>query len=300
MAGPPRLCAADSAPVRRQQRRVPFGLLVLGILLPSAHGRGNWLFCGGPTGVQLAPGTLQLPLRSVASRMPCRQANVGSSEFRGVTRHESNGEWVAHVKDPRGGEDISLGLFKSKRDAAKAFDCATLVLGAAPEGTNFPAGSYEQQELDEMATRLRDHWRPMPSSKYYGVYQTRSNGLWKAEIELYGVKQFLDFFSDELEAAEAVDNAIRSTGAEKATQLQMLNFRMANDYFDADSWEEEQIPRGATSRFLGVTYHQPTGQFLAKIGRRHLGLFESELLAARAFDKASHAKGGPTNFPPLS
>jgi len=126
----------------------------------------------------------------------------------------------------------------------------------------------------------------------------RGSSKWKAEIEFYGVKQFLDDFSDELEAAKAVDDAIRATGGEKALLLEKLNFLQDDDYFEEDDWEEEPIPRGASSRFLGVIYHQPSGKFLAKLGRRHLGLYETEDGAARAFDEASEAAGGPTNFRP--
>lgn len=278
-----------------RRQRAALGLLAFGILVPSGPGRNTSLFCGSPIGGHRA--LLPAQHRVVATRIPRRQA-VRSSDFSGVTRHEGKGEWQAHVKDPEGGEDISLGLFKSERDAAKAFDRASLALGASPEATNFPASSYEQEEVEEEARRLRDNFRPRPSTKYYGVYQTRRSGMWKAEIELFGVKQFLDFFNDELEAARAVDAAIRSTDAEKATRLQMINFQEPSDYFDEDTWEEEQIPRGATSRFIGVIYHQPSGQFLAKLGRRHIGLFNTEPEAARAFDEASRAKGGPTNFPP--
>lgn len=42
-----------------------------------------------------------------------------------------------------------------------------------------------------------------------------------------------------LKAARAVDRSIRVTGAEKATQLRMLNFLETDDYFN-ELWDEER------------------------------------------------------------
>lgn len=223
-----------------------------------------------------------------------------NSQFHGVSWHQASGQWQAHVPDPATGHAVSLGLFASERDAAEAVDCARLVLEGESANTNLPSKFYSRARIKAEEQRLRDFWRPRPSSQYYGVYKTRGSTKWKAEIELHGVKQFLDYFDDELEAAQAVDDAIRSTGVEKALQLPLLNFRREGDYFVEQTWNQESTPRGASSCFLGVTYHQPSNKYLAKLGRRHLGLFDTELEAARAFDEASHAVAGPTNFQPSS
>ncbi|CAE7201220.1 PLT2, partial [Symbiodinium sp. CCMP2592] len=191
----------------------------------------------------------------------------------------------AHVVEPDEGASLSLGLFASEQDAAKAYDCGLLALKASEAPANYPAKKYKQSDIDQVADELEDVWFPRQSARFMGVYRTLTSTKWRAELEIYNVKQFLGSFDDEEEAARAVDAAIRSTGAEKALQLRMLNFCTDADYFEEDSWEEEAVPRGASSRFMGVTYHQPSGQFLARFGRRHLGLYDEEDDAARAFDK---------------
>lgn len=229
----------------------------------------------------------------------CKQGRgQHASEWRGVTWHENSCKWQAHLQDPTSGEPVSLGVYQSERDAAKAFDRASLAILGSSVPTNFPAESYLDADIVEEGRRLKNFWEPRPSEHYNGVYQTRGSSRWKAEISLYGVTQFLDYFQSEDEAARAFDDALRSTGAERASQLRLLNFRQNEDYFDEETWEDEPIPRGATSCFLGVTYHQPTGKYLARVGRRHVGLFQTEIEAGRAFDEASYARGGPTNFPP--
>ena len=68
---------------------------------------------------------------------------------------------------------------------------------------------------------------------------TSSESFHLLSLQLYGKKQFLGSFQDEEEAARAVDRSIRVTGAEKATQLRMLNFLETHDYFD-ELWDEER------------------------------------------------------------
>lgn len=175
-----------------------------------------------------------------------------------------------------------------------------LVMEGASAAINFDMNSFDDLELVTARRRLKDIWRPRPSSKYHGVYTTGGSRKWKAEIDLHGVQQLLDYYDDEEDAARAVDSAMRSTGAEKVVLLQHLNFKDDSDYFNEDTWENELVPRGASSRFLGVNYHQRSGQYLSKLGRKHVGLYDTEVEAAKGFDEASAAIGGPTNFKPSS
>lgn len=279
----------------------------------SLHGRASWRSRCRPLALAVSlwlcalAGACRRPaFVGVRRQAPAAREVVGrtsrtaerNSQYTGVSWHEAEGQWQAHVEDPASQKPISLGLFGSERDAAEAFDCANLALDGEEARLNFPRNLYSGERIQEQASRLKDYWRPRPSSQYSGVYRTRGSSKWKAEIELHGVKQFIDYFADEVEAARAVDRAIRSTGVERALQLQKINFKQDSDYFDADTWDKEMVPRGAASCFLGVTYHQRTGQYLAKLGRKHVGLFDTELEAARAYDEASRAAGGLTNFPP--
>jgi len=233
-----------------------------------------------------------------------KQRHVGrfaqrSSEFLGVSWHGGSRQWQAEVDDPETQELVKLGLFSSERDAARAVDCAKLVLHGPHASTNFPVETYSEEDIEDRKRQFEDRWHVRPSSTYHGVYKIAGSGGWKAELEMHGVKQFLGDFETEIDAAEAVDSAIRSTGVERALQLSQLNFRRVGDYFSEETWDDEPIPRGWTSRFLGVSWHQPSGQFRARLRRKHLGLFEDESEAAKAFDEASHAEGGCTNFEPV-
>merc|ERR1719433_676109 len=280
---------------RRSLRRA--ALAVLGLRLLTAACQSGGARHHGPAGDAAFVGILRASTIAPRARSALRRPAQHISKFHGVSWHEGRGQWQAHVANPVSGKPVSLGVYGSELDAAKAFDRAVLVL-EQDKPANFPAGTYSEAELETEKVRLQDYWRQLPSSRYTGVYRTPANARWKAEIKLFGVKQFIDYFSDEAEAARAVDNAIRSTGVERAMRLQMLNFRCEEDFFDEDTWEQEPTPRGASSCFLGVIYHSASGQYLAKLGRKNLGLFDTELEAARAFDEASHAIAGPTNFRP--
>jgi len=279
---------------RRLARGAALAFLGLRLLAAACQGGSHGLAADAAL---VGVSTLASRARSTSWRVARPAQHV--SKFHGVSWHETREKWQAHVPDPATQNPVSLGVFGSELDAARTFDRTVLAL-KQDAATNFPADTYSEAEVESEALQLKDFWRQRPSSRYTGVYKTRGNSKWKAEIELYDVKQFIDYFSEEVEAAHAVDNAIRSTGVEKALQLKMLNFRRPGDFFEEDTWEQEATPRGASSCFLGVVYHQPSGQYLAKLGRRHIGLFDTEVEAAHAFDEASHAAAGPTNFQPPS
>jgi len=301
MAGTLRSLLSGLHSQRSFRRRVTFILATTGLIAVSLRSWSTHLWSQAFAGTQ-APHVGRLVAGSrlpYSGLVPRRQARIRwTSEFLGVTRHEASRLWQAHVPDPETGEPISLGLFHSERDAAKAYDQALLHLQGPSVATNYPKELYYDEDIEDAGVEMNNPWRPLHSSKYNGVYRTRGSSKWRAEIEHLGVTQFIGEFDDEEEAARAADAAVRSTKIERMLQLRKLNFKLDSDYFDEDTWEEEPIPNGMTSRFMGVTFHAGRSQFLAKLGRKHIDLFDTEYDAAKAYDAAAHAAGGLTNFRP--
>lgn len=79
-------------------------------------------------------------LRPATNQQNCqgfRQPKVGaSSKFRGVTWHRQRGKWAAQLCC--GGKHISLGLFTSEVEAAKAYDKGALKYFGEFACPNFP------------------------------------------------------------------------------------------------------------------------------------------------------------------
>lgn len=227
-----------------------------------------------------------------------------ATKFLGVSWQDRTSSWEARVQNPANGDTISLGSFTAAKDAAQAFDIATLALSNETDKLNFPRHFYINGDVHKGRVLVKDLWLARHSG-YHNVFRNFASNKWKAEVKLghgrkkFWKKQLLGMFETQVEAAQAADTAVRSTRAPRALQLPQLNFRQDTDYFDEDTWEDEKIPQDATSCFVGVTYHQPSDQFLARIGRKHVGLFDSEIDAAKAFDEVSAAKGGVTNFKPV-
>ena len=115
----------------------------------------------------------------------------------------------------------------------------------------------------------------------------RQANKWKSKITVAGATHHLGYFSDEEQAARTYDTAARAHRG----QYTDTNF----------------TPDGSktiiTSQFRGVSWDKLNLKWKAVITLgarpRHLGLFNTELEAARAFDaaaKEAHGSAATTNF----
>ncbi len=125
------------------------------------------------------------------------------------------------------------------------------------------------------------------SSKFFGVGWFKQSKKWRAQLSHNGKNVHLGAnFDTEIAAAKAVDVWLRANG--RAAEA---NF---NEY-------GVFVPRVSTksSKYRGVTWDKKASQWKAQIEvakMEHLGYFDDEAEAARAFDTRAAELGRPTNF----
>jgi hypothetical protein len=144
-----------------------------------------------------------------------------SERFVGVSKSTVNREFRYTAYIGVRGRIVTLGAWRTAREAALAHDRAALVRRGA-SFLNFPdeARAAGPATPDALRREARRRWKQRTTSRFRGVHWNRKEQGWVAQIGHRGRTLHLGRFSDEERAAEAYDEAAKQLKKHRA----VLNF----------------------------------------------------------------------------
>jgi len=205
--------------------------------------------------------------------------------------------WRIVIRDPRSKALLHLGQFEEEEAAASFAECAKMQLHHKEGGASNSVSPMFFHEVAQRIESAQDRKRPSP---YHGVSLATNKGprRWRAQVADDGKCRHVGSYATEEEAAQAFDAAFRRACGLRKKLLRRLNFKNDDDYFTHETWQSEPVPENVTSRFMGVSRSGEKWVATLLRGIKRVGQFDEEVDAAIAFDKASLARGEPTNFNP--
>jgi hypothetical protein len=209
------------------------------------------------------------------------------SKFKGVTWHSRDNKWQAQITVD--GMSKHLGYFKSEEAAARKYDGYT---GTLDRPVNFPGDKGTGQASKRRQKRVPSTEKRV--SAFVGVHWDLREARWRTEISILKQKFHLGYFDNEEEAARAYDQAAAPHGRKcNFPQTPSLDYQEMTD----------EPPVNPASVFVGVSWDKRRKKWMAQIminqKKLHLGYFESEDSAARAYDEEAASVGRKVNFPGL-